>query len=111
VSFLLIADLTKIKGFCYHGEITKGNNMSTATLAPPRRKAPPARTPAFTPAFSQPRTHTKVSAFENPSPSGDPWFLVPENLAALDEAIREGEEDIRMGRGRPWDEIKKELGL
>ena len=30
---------------------------------------------------------------ENPSPSGDPYFLVPENLRAIDEA----EEQIRRG--------------
>jgi len=51
----------------------------------------------------------EFSAEENPSPSGDPYFLVPENL----RAIREGMEQIKRGEGKTYtlEEIKTRLGL
>ena len=45
----------------------------------------------------------------NPSPSGDPWFDNPHNMAELNRAIAEH----RSGKSVtiPWEEAKKELGL
>ena len=45
----------------------------------------------------------------NPSPSRDPWFDDPENLAMVERGI----EDVRMGRTNQYslDEIKGLLGL
>lgn len=50
-----------------------------------------------------------VEVSENPSPSGDPWFNDPENIASLDRGI----EDIKAGRCRAYsmDEIRKLLGV
>lgn len=46
---------------------------------------------------------------ENPSPSGDPWFNDPENMAS----VRRGMEDIKAGRCRAYtmDEIQTLLGV
>jgi len=45
----------------------------------------------------------------NPSPSGDPWFDNPHNMAELNRAIAE----LRSGKSVtiPWEEAKKQLGL
>jgi hypothetical protein len=50
-----------------------------------------------------------LSAEENPSPSGDPYFLVPENL----QAIREGLEQIKRGEGKTYtkEELRIRMGL
>lgn len=50
-----------------------------------------------------------VDVHENPSPSGDPWFDDPENMAELLQSI----EDLKAGKGRTysWDEIKAHLGV
>lgn len=47
-------------------------------------------------------------AYTNPSPSGDPWFDDPENMASLDRGI----EDAKQGRSKYYtiDEIKSLLG-
>lgn len=47
--------------------------------------------------------------YENPSPSGDPWWNDPENMAAVKEGIAEYE----AGKGRIFtlEEIKERLGL
>ncbi|GAA4780526.1 hypothetical protein GCM10023231_04510 [Olivibacter ginsenosidimutans] len=46
------------------------------------------------------------SSNQNPSPSGDTWFLDPENLAQLDKGIAE----IKAGKAVPYTaELKKEL--
>lgn len=47
--------------------------------------------------------------YENPSPSGDPWFNDPENIASVNRGI----EDIKAGRCRAYsmDEIKQILDL
>ena len=44
----------------------------------------------------------------NPSPSGDPWFDDPRNLAMVEKGL----EDVRAGRVREFtlDEIKELLG-
>lgn len=46
-----------------------------------------------------------VEVSENPSPSGDPWFNNPENIAM----VMRGIEDAKAGRGRvvTAEEIKK----
>ncbi len=50
-----------------------------------------------------------IEVSENPSPSGDPWFNDPENIAS----IKRGMEDIKAGRGRSYtiDEIRELLGV
>ncbi|MDE7056182.1 hypothetical protein EEL40_13995 [Muribaculaceae bacterium Isolate-083 (Janvier)] len=50
-----------------------------------------------------------VEVSENPSPSGDPWFNDPENMAS----IKRGMEDIKAGRCRAYsmDEIRELLGV
>ncbi len=50
-----------------------------------------------------------VDVSENPSPSGDPWFDDPENMASVNRGI----EDIKAGRCRTYsiDEIKDMLGV
>ena len=50
-----------------------------------------------------------VEVSENPSPSGDPWFNDPENMAS----VRRGIEDIKAGRCRAYsmDEIRELLGV
>ena len=50
-----------------------------------------------------------VEVSENPSPSGDPWFNDPENIASVNRGI----EDIKAGRCRAYsmDEIRELLGI
>lgn len=50
-----------------------------------------------------------VEVSENPSPSGDPWFDTPENMAS----VRRGIEDVKAGRCRAYslDEIREMLGV
>lgn len=50
-----------------------------------------------------------VEVSENPSPTGDPWFDNPENIAA----VRRGMADIKAGRSRAYtmDEIRDLLGV
>lgn len=50
-----------------------------------------------------------VEVSENPSPSGDPWFDDPENMAS----VRRGIEDVKAGRCRAYslDEIREMLGV
>lgn len=46
-----------------------------------------------------------ITVYENPSPSGDPWFDDPENIAM----VMRGMEDAKAGRGREVtaEEIRK----
>ena len=46
---------------------------------------------------------------ENPSPSGDPYFLVPENLQKIDRAV----EQMRRGEGRVYtlEQLRTMMGL
>lgn len=48
-----------------------------------------------------------VEVSENPSPSGDPWFDAPENMAEL----REGIEEMKAGKVKSYsmDEIRDML--
>ena len=50
-----------------------------------------------------------VEVSENPSPTGDPWFNDPENIASVNRGI----EDIKAGRCRAcsMDEIRELLGV
>lgn len=50
-----------------------------------------------------------VEVSENPSPSGDPWFNDPENIASLNRGIAE----MKAGKGRAYsmDEIRELLGV
>ena len=50
-----------------------------------------------------------IEVSENPSPSGDPWFDDPENMAELNEGIRQYKE----GKTKPYtmDEIRDMLGV
>lgn len=50
-----------------------------------------------------------VEVNENPSPSGDPWFNDPENMAS----VRRGIAEQKAGKGRAYsmDEIRDLLGL
>ena len=50
-----------------------------------------------------------IETSENPSPSGDPWFNDPENMASINRGI----EDIKAGRCRAYsmDEIRELLGV
>ena len=45
----------------------------------------------------------------NPSPSNDPWFDVPENIAAMER----GEKDIAAGRMKKYndEELRELLGV
>lgn len=47
--------------------------------------------------------------YENPSPSRDPWFDDPENMAS----VRRGIEEMKAGKGRAYtmDEIRTLLGV
>lgn len=51
----------------------------------------------------------KIEVTENPSPSGDPWFTDPANLASVERGI----EDYKAGRVKRVtpDEIRSMLGL
>lgn len=43
---------------------------------------------------------------KNPSPSGDKWFLEPENIAEIEKGLA----DVKAGRAVPLtEELKKEL--
>ncbi len=50
-----------------------------------------------------------IEVSENPSPSGDPWFNDPENIASLNKGIAE----LKAGKGRAYsmDEIRELLGV
>ena len=50
-----------------------------------------------------------IEVSENPSPSGDPWFDDPENMAELNAGIRQYKE----GKTKPYtmDEIRDMLGV
>ena len=50
-----------------------------------------------------------VEVSENPSPSGDPWFDDPENIAS----VKRGLEDMKAGRVYEMtsDDIRKMIGL
>ena len=50
-----------------------------------------------------------IEVSENPSPSGDPWFDDPENMAS----VRRGIEDLKAGRCRAYsmEEIREMLGV
>lgn len=50
-----------------------------------------------------------VEVSENPSPSGDPWFNDPENIASLNRGIAE----MKAGKGRAYsmEEIRELLGV
>lgn len=50
-----------------------------------------------------------VEVSENPSPSGDPWFNDPENIASVNRGIAE----LKAGKGRAYsmDEIRDLLGV
>lgn len=50
-----------------------------------------------------------VDVSENPSPSGDPWFSDPENIAS----IKRGLAELKAGKGRAYslEEIKEILGV
>lgn len=50
-----------------------------------------------------------IEVKENPSPSGDPWFDDPENLAELDEGIRQHKEG--KTRAFTMEEIRAMLGV
>ncbi|MFI3280279.1 MAG: hypothetical protein SNG49_08995 [Rikenellaceae bacterium] len=43
----------------------------------------------------------------NPSPSNDPWFDVPENMASVERGIA----DAEAGRVQKWEDVKEQLGL
>ena len=50
-----------------------------------------------------------VEVSENPSPSGDPWFDDPENIASVNRGISE----LKAGKGRTYsmDKIREMLGV
>lgn len=50
-----------------------------------------------------------VEVKENPSPSGDPWFDDPENIASVKQGIAE----MKAGKGRVYsmEEIRDLLGV
>jgi len=50
-----------------------------------------------------------VEVSENPSPSGDPWFNDPENLASVNRGI--AEQKAGKGRAYSMDEIRNLLGV
>lgn len=51
----------------------------------------------------------RLVLYENPSPSGDPWFNDPENIASLNRGIAE----MKAGKGRAYsmEEIKAILDI
>ncbi len=52
-------------------------------------------------------TPSKEIRTTNPSPSNDPWFDVPENMASVER----GSLQAAQGLGTPLSELKKEFGL
>lgn len=50
-----------------------------------------------------------IEVSENPSPSGDPWFNDPENMASVQRGITE----MKEGKGKAYsiDEIRELLGV
>ena len=50
-----------------------------------------------------------VEVNENPSPSGDPWFDNPDNMASINRGI----EEMKAGKGQTYsmDEIRNLLGI
>ena len=50
-----------------------------------------------------------IEVSDNPSPSGDPWFNDPENIASVERGIAE----LKAGKGKAYsmDEIRALLGL
>lgn len=54
-------------------------------------------------------TNASISVNENPSPSGDPWFDNPENIAIVEKGIAE----MKAGKGRAYtmEEIRELLGV
>lgn len=50
-----------------------------------------------------------IEVSENPSPSGDPWFNDPENIASVKRGIAE----MKAGKGKAYsmDEIRELLGI
>ncbi|MDE5693507.1 MAG: hypothetical protein K2I09_06270 [Duncaniella sp.] len=50
-----------------------------------------------------------VEVSENPSPSGDPWFNDPENMAS----VKRGIDEMKAGKGKAYsmEEIRELLGL
>ncbi len=46
----------------------------------------------------------------NPSPSNDPWFEVPENVAELNRRIK-SLENCNLSKLQSWEEVRKELNL
>lgn len=50
-----------------------------------------------------------IEVSENPSPSGDPWFDNPENMAELQEGMAE----MKAGKGKSYsiEEIRSILGV
>ena len=50
-----------------------------------------------------------IEVCENPSPSGDPWFNNPENMASVQRGI----EEMKAGKGRAYsmEEIRDLLGV
>ncbi|MDE5568882.1 MAG: hypothetical protein K2J12_10645 [Muribaculaceae bacterium] len=50
-----------------------------------------------------------IEVSENPSPSGDPWFDDPANMAS----VKRGIEDVKAGRYKAYsmDELRKLLGV
>lgn len=51
----------------------------------------------------------EVTVHESPSPSGDPWYDVPENVEMVMQAAEEAAKYPE--RCKPWEEVKKELGI
>jgi len=52
-----------------------------------------------------------VEVHENPSPSGDPWFNVPENIDS--DSVHRGIQEMNEGQGEAYimDEIRRRLGV
>ncbi len=50
-----------------------------------------------------------VEVSENPSPSGDPWFNDPENMAS----VQRGMAEMKAGKGKAYtiEEIREMLGV
>lgn len=50
-----------------------------------------------------------VEVSENPSPSGDPWFNDPENMASVNRGL----EEMKAGKGKAYsiEEIRELLGV
>ncbi len=51
----------------------------------------------------------KIEVYENPSPSGDPWFDDPENMASVMRGV--AEHKAGLGRRVTMDEIREMLGV